>query len=44
VGVKNPRYEGGNLRGYVIRMDLDVQQDDKAELFAVNSEIMKSYP
>lgn len=43
VGMKNSRYEGGNLRGYTLRMDLDIQKDDKVELFAVNSEIIKSY-
>ena len=43
VGMKNPRYEGGNLRGYTMRIDLDIQKDDKVELFAVNSEVMKSF-
>lgn len=42
-GRKNPRIEGGNLRGYVIAMDLTVRQDDKVELFAVNSNVKKSY-
>jgi len=44
LGYKNPRYEGGNLRGYTMRMDLNVTKNDKVELFAVNSDIIKSYP
>lgn len=43
VGMKNPRYEGGNLRGYTMKIDLTVQKSDKVELFAVNSETMKSF-
>jgi hypothetical protein len=43
IGMKNTRYEGGNLRGYTMRMDLDIQKDTKVELFAVNSEVMKSF-
>lgn len=43
VGLKNSRVEGGNLRGYTLRVDLEVQQNDKVELFCVNSEIIKSY-
>ena len=43
VGQKNARVEGGNLRGYTLRMDLEITQDSKVELFAVNSEVAKSY-
>lgn len=43
LGKKNARVEGGNLRGYVIKIDLDITQNDKVELFAVNSEVIKSY-
>lgn len=43
VGKKNSRIEGGNLRGYVTRYDLEVNEDFKVELFAVNSRIDKSY-
>lgn len=44
IGVKDARIEGGNLRGYTIRFDMEIQKDEKVELFAVNSEINKSYP
>lgn len=40
---KNSRVEGGNLRGYTVRVDLDVTKDTKVELFAVNSEMIKSF-
>lgn len=40
---KNSRIEGANLRGYTMRMDLTLQTPTKAELFAVNSEVMKSF-
>lgn len=43
LGMKDPRIEGGNLRGYSIRMDLTTQEDNKVELFAVNAEVMKSF-
>jgi len=42
-GKKNPRVEGGNLRGYTMRMDLTVTSDDMVELFATNAEVMKSF-
>ena len=42
-GTKDSRVEGGNLRGYVIRMNLGNKRNDKVELFAVNSEVMKSF-
>lgn len=43
VGKKEARIEGGNLRGYTMRADLEVYKPDKVELFAVNAEVMKSY-
>lgn len=43
VGRKNDRVEGGNLRGYTMRMDLTVMKDNIVELFSVNSEVIKSY-
>jgi len=42
-GMKDARVEGGNLRGYTMKIDLDVTSGDRLELFAVNSDIMKSY-
>lgn len=44
VGKKNTRVEGGNLRGYNLRMDLTNSNTGKLELFAVNSEIIRSFP
>ena len=43
VGMKDARTEGGNLRGYTIKIDLEVEKDSKVEMFAVNSEVIKSY-
>ena len=43
VGMKNARIEGGNLRGYTMRMDLENDSTTKVELFAVNAEVMKSF-
>lgn len=43
LGMKDPRIEGGNLRGYTMRFDLEIMEDKKVELFAVNVEVMKSY-
>jgi hypothetical protein len=43
VGQKDSRVEGGNLRGYTFRMDLEVTRDVKVELFSVNSEVIKSF-
>ena len=43
LGMKNARIEGGNLRGYTLRMDLENTENTKVELFAVNAEVMKSY-
>jgi hypothetical protein len=44
LGIKNSRIDGGNLRGYTMRYDLEITNPTKVELFAVNSEIFKSYP
>lgn len=44
IGVKDARIEGGNLRGYTIRLDLTNSDVSKVELFAVNTEISKSFP
>jgi hypothetical protein len=43
VGQKDSRVEGGNLRGYTLRIDLEVNKDSKVELFSVNSEVIKSF-
>ena len=43
LGMKDARVEGGNLRGYAMRIDLDITKDTKVELFSVNSEVIKSY-
>jgi hypothetical protein len=42
-GRKDARIEGGSLRGYSMRVDLETNNTDKVELFAVNAEVMKSY-
>lgn len=43
IGVKNARIEGGNLRGYTLKLDLEILKEEKVELFAVNTDVMKSY-
>lgn len=43
-GRKNSRVEGGNLRGYTIKLDLENNGREPVELFAVNAEVMKSFP
>jgi len=43
VGMKPSRIEGGNLRGYTIRVDLTNSAVNNVELFAVNLEVMKSF-
>ena len=43
MGRKDARIEGGVLRGYTMRLDLEKASSDKVELFAVNSEVIKSY-
>lgn len=42
-GMKDPRIEGGNLRGYSIRVDLETTKKNKVEVFAVNIEVFKSF-
>lgn len=44
LGGKNPRIEGGNLRGYVIRFELELNTASRVELFALNAEVIKSFP
>lgn len=43
IGAKDARIEGGNLRGYTLRLDLEIDKPDKVELFAVNTDVIKSY-
>lgn len=43
IGKKDSRVEGSNLRGYSMRVDLETNSTDKVELFAVNTEVIKSY-
>ena len=43
VGMKDSRIEGGNLRGYVIRVDLENDAIGAIELFSINAEVMKSF-
>lgn len=43
VGVKDARVEGGNLRGYTMRVDLTNDSTEKVELYAVNLEVAKSF-
>jgi hypothetical protein len=43
IGKKDSRTEGGKLRGYTIRIDLEIEKDNKVELFSVNSEVIKSF-
>jgi hypothetical protein len=44
LGMKDSRIEGGNLRGYTIRVDLENSNySKKVELFSVNSEVIKSF-
>lgn len=40
---KNARVEGGEIRGYFMRVDLENDDTDFAELFAVNSNTAESY-
>lgn len=42
-GLKNVRIEGGNLRGYALRVELTTEKEEKVELFSVNIEVIKSY-
>ena len=43
MGSKDPRIEGGLLRGYTFRLDLSINAYEKEELYAVNCEVMKSF-
>jgi len=43
VGMKSSRIEGGNLRGYTMRVKLTNSSTSDVELFAVNLEVAKSY-
>jgi hypothetical protein len=43
MGRKDARIEGGVLRGYTMKLDLEKLSTDKVELYAVNSEVIKSY-
>lgn len=44
VGSKDPRVEGGNLRGYTMRFDMEIDSASRVELFALNAEVIKSFP
>lgn len=44
VGSKDPRIEGGNLRGYTMRFDMEIDSTSRVELFALNVEVIKSFP
>lgn len=44
IGRKDARVEGGNLRGYTLRVDLETFKTSKVELFAVNADVFQSYP
>lgn len=44
IGGKDPRIEGGNLRGYTIRFDLEISSSQRVELFALNANVIKSFP
>jgi len=43
LGMKDPRVEGGGLRGYTFRVDLENDSTEKVELFSVNTEVIRSY-
>jgi hypothetical protein len=40
---KDMRIEGAELRGYTARIDMEVDTPEKVELYAVNTEVFKSY-
>ncbi len=42
MGRKNARIEGGNLRGYTARVDVELTPTNKEELYAINLEVAKS--
>lgn len=41
--VKDSRVEGSNMRGYFIKIDLENNDTDKVELFAIESNVVKSF-
>ncbi|MDM1505407.1 hypothetical protein HX089_05445 [Myroides odoratimimus] len=41
--VKNTRAEGGEIRGYYAMVEMENKDDKQVELFAINSNISKSY-
>ena len=43
LGTKDNRIEGGGLRGYTIKVELESNVTNKTELFAVNTEVKKSF-
>ena len=43
IGKRDSRIEGESLRGYVMRLDLGLKTTDRVELFAVNTEVIKSF-
>ena len=40
---KNPRFEGGEMRGYYMDIELENNDNEKVELFGVSSNVVKSY-
>ena len=40
---KDPRIEGGEMRGYFLEVTLEDKTDTKNELYAISSEVVKSY-
>jgi len=43
IGAKDFRIEAGEMRGYVMKIEMTKTTNDKLELFAVNSEVFKSF-
>ena len=43
VGRRDSEIEGETLRGYVLKLDLSVAASSRVELYAVNTEVVKSY-
>jgi hypothetical protein len=43
VGRRDSEIEGETLRGYVLKLDLSVTPSGRVELYAVNTEVVKSY-
>ncbi|MVX36323.1 hypothetical protein [Myroides sp. LoEW2-1] len=41
--VKDSRVEGGDIRGYYAEVEMENNNDEQLELFAINSNIIKSY-